>query len=158
MEGPLLFGNQKNSRSLQCPSKFHVPRSCRLIRHFSGRRYQFAYLTSTVIVIRYFRQSKLTSFQRQLNLYGFRRITQGPDGGAYYNEKFLRGRPSLCLTMKRQKIKGTGHKQPADINTEPNFYAMPPVGPPAAMPASPGLQSLQGAAHLLQGLQLLNQR
>lgn len=29
--------------------------------------------------------------------------------------------------MKRQKIKGTGHKQPADINTEPNFYAMPPI-------------------------------
>lgn len=29
--------------------------------------------------------------------------------------------------MKRQKVKGTGHKQPADANTEPNFYTMPPV-------------------------------
>ncbi|KAL7518855.1 hypothetical protein ACHAWX_003657 [Stephanocyclus meneghinianus] len=77
----------------------------------------------------YFRQSKLTSFQRQLNLYGFRRITQGPDGGAYYHELFLRGRPNLCARMVRQKVKGTGHKQPTDIASEPNFYAMPSVEP-----------------------------
>ena len=71
----------------------------------------------------YFRQSKLTSFQRQLNLYGFRRITQGADGGAYYHELFLRGRPQLSLRMQRQKVKGTGHKQPTDVTSEPNFYA-----------------------------------
>ena len=29
--------------------------------------------------------------------------------------------------MKRQKVKGTGHKQPADVNTEPNLYALPSV-------------------------------
>ena len=29
--------------------------------------------------------------------------------------------------MKRQKVKGTGHKQPADANTEPNFYSFPLV-------------------------------
>jgi hypothetical protein len=28
--------------------------------------------------------------------------------------------------MQRQKVKGTGHKQPADVKTEPNFYAMTP--------------------------------
>ena len=72
----------------------------------------------------HFRQSKLTSFQRQLNLYGFRRITQGRDSGAYYHELFLRGRPHLCAMMQRQKVKGTGHKQPTDVASEPNFYAM----------------------------------
>jgi hypothetical protein len=66
----------------------------------------------------------LTSFQRQLNLYGFRRLTQGPDAGAYYHELFLRVRPGLCQRMTRQKVKGTGHKQPADVKTEPNFYEM----------------------------------
>jgi HSF-type DNA-binding len=79
---------------------------------------------------RHFKQTKLTSFQRQLNLYGFRRLTQGADAGAYYHEKFLRARPALCQQMVRQKVKGTGHKQPADAKTEPNFYLMPIVGEP----------------------------
>jgi hypothetical protein len=29
--------------------------------------------------------------------------------------------------MARQKVKGTGHKQPADAKTEPNFYEMRPA-------------------------------
>jgi hypothetical protein len=95
---------------------------------------------------RYFRQSKLTSFQRQLNLYGFRRITQGADAGAYYNELFLRGRPQLSVRMQRQKVKGTGHKQPADVQTEPNFYSMPPsVGnsTPLHSPEQSSMQEFQ---------------
>ena len=31
--------------------------------------------------------------------------------------------------MVRQKVKGTGHKQPADVSSEPNFYSMPAVEP-----------------------------
>jgi hypothetical protein len=99
-------------------------------------------LFTSKIMPQYFRQTKLTSFQRQLNLYGFRRITQGADAGAYYHELFLRGRPQLCMRMVRQKVKGTGHKQPTDVGSEPNFYTMPPVSestqpPPSAAPASP---------------------
>lgn len=152
----------ENRRSL-------LSRSCQglllVLRPLSLRTKQ---LTST-FTSRYFRQSKLTSFQRQLNLYGFRRITQGRDGGAYYHEMFMRGRLSLCYRMKRQKVKGTGHKQPVDVDTEPNFYSMPPIQPMEGSadeldhpgvaarefpqtPISPGIGSVPIAATLLRGI------
>ena len=72
----------------------------------------------------YFRQSKLTSFQRQLNLYGFCRLTRGRDTGGYYHELFLRGRVFLTKRMQRTKIKGTKFKAASSPEQEPDFYAM----------------------------------
>lgn len=80
------------------------------------------------IMHKHFRQSKLTSFQRQLNLYGFCRITTGPDKGSYYHELFLRGKPSLCAGMIRVRVKGTGNRS-SPSQEVPNFYAMPPIEP-----------------------------
>lgn len=76
------------------------------------------------IITRFFRQTRVQSFQRQLNLYGFRRITRGPDTGAYFHELFLRGRSGLVVNMQRTRIKGTP-KQPDDPDSEPDFYSMP---------------------------------
>jgi hypothetical protein len=75
----------------------------------------------------HFRQSKLTSFQRQLNLYGFRRLTKGTDAGGYYHKHFLRGKLHLASQIMRQKIKGarsTGNKQLDDVSPETDFQDM----------------------------------
>jgi hypothetical protein len=78
------------------------------------------------VMPRFFKQTKLTSFQRQLNLYGFKRLSQGPDNGGYYHAHFLKGRPGLCANMAREKLKGD-NKFKRDPENEPNFYAMPPI-------------------------------
>uniref|UniRef100_A0A7S1YYJ9 HSF-type DNA-binding domain-containing protein n=1 Tax=Trieres chinensis TaxID=1514140 RepID=A0A7S1YYJ9_TRICV len=77
----------------------------------------------------YFGKMKLASFQRQLNLYGFRRLTHGQDKGGYYHEFFLRGRKYLCHKIRRIRVKGTGKRSADNPEDEPNFYAMPFVGP-----------------------------
>jgi len=70
---------------------------------------------------------KYNSFQRQLNLYGFRRLSRGADRGCYYHEFFLRGKAFLCQFISRTRIKGTGVKSKLDPDTEPDFYSLDPV-------------------------------
>ena len=75
----------------------------------------------------YFKQSRLSSFQRQLNLYGFTRITSGPDAGGYYHELFLKGRPTLAIHMRRVGLpKGEDRRKmrAKNVKSEPNFYGM----------------------------------
>lgn len=75
-----------------------------------------------VVLPRFFKQTKFMSFTRQLNLWGFKRITKGIDCGAYYHALFLRGHGRLAMLMRRQKIKGTGIKLTPNPDGEPNFY------------------------------------
>jgi HSF-type DNA-binding len=72
----------------------------------------------------YFHQTRYTSFQRQLSLYGFVRIKTGKDRGAYYHEHFVRGCKSLCLSIQRTPVKSVSHHIVAESKADPNFYTI----------------------------------
>jgi HSF-type DNA-binding len=58
----------------------------------------------------HFKQTKYKSFQRQLNLWGFKRITRSGDAskGAYSHPFFLKGQKSLCKQLCRQSNAAAG--------------------------------------------------
>jgi hypothetical protein len=73
-------------------------------------------------------QKKITSFFRQLNIYGFlRMIKVGPDQDSYYHQFFLRGRSEMCCLIQRNPIALTFARQTYNPSTEPDFYKMLPV-------------------------------
>ena len=80
------------------------------------------------IVPNYFKQSRLSSFKRQLNLYGFELITSGPSRGGYFHKSFLRDKPHLCRQIRRQDIKSScTPKIGKNESNAPDFYSMPPI-------------------------------
>ena len=58
-------------------------------------------LFETDILPRYFDGTRITSFQRQLNLYGFRRIDMGPCRGAYFHKYFVQGQEDNLFKIVR---------------------------------------------------------
>jgi len=58
------------------------------------------------ILPKHFRHNKLTSFQRQLNLYGFQRIAKGTEAGRYYHPLFDKNRPDKLSSIKRESRSG----------------------------------------------------
>ena len=70
---------------------------------------------------RFFNQTKYTSFQRQLNIYGFSRFAQGKDKGAYFHLCFVRGHRSLVRNMIRRKIKNNKSQAKTEIEDH-DFY------------------------------------
>ena len=57
------------------------------------------------VIPRYFRQRGISSFKKQLHLYGFARLKTDSRGFAaslvFHHERFQRGQPQLCLLMDR---------------------------------------------------------
>jgi hypothetical protein len=82
------------------------------------------------IMPRYFKQTKYKSFLRQLHVYGFRRIKEGVDEGAYFHGLFIENKKSMSLRMVCEKIKGTSSsagkkndgQQEHAVKVVPNFY------------------------------------
>ena len=78
----------------------------------------------------YFRHAKYASFMRQVNGWGFKRMTQDPDHNSYYHEKFLRGMPQEVLKMRRP-VKAKPGETPLspDSSKKLDFYAMSKLNP-----------------------------
>ena len=97
----------------------------------------------------YFNQSKRTSFVRQVNGWGFRRIMDETrvDCGSNYHELFLRGRPGLLKFMRREPVggvindgkprqRGGSHHRNRVDGAEPDFYELQKYFPlPATVPS-----------------------
>ena len=77
-----------------------------------------------IVLPMYFKLTKLSSFQRQLNLYGFHRLTSGRDRGGYYHELFLQNKSFLARDMQRVQVKGTGVRARSNPDQEPSFWTM----------------------------------
>ncbi len=75
------------------------------------------------IMPHFFKHTKYASFQRQLNLYEFMRLTVGPDKGACYHTCFVRNEPHLVQGMVRKRVKGTKIRKAVMPECQPNFYA-----------------------------------
>eukprot|EP00523_Entomoneis_sp_CCMP467_P016624 CAMPEP_0168771720 /NCGR_PEP_ID=MMETSP0725-20121227/3585_1 /TAXON_ID=265536 /ORGANISM="Amphiprora sp., Strain CCMP467" /LENGTH=362 /DNA_ID=CAMNT_0008821213 /DNA_START=401 /DNA_END=1489 /DNA_ORIENTATION=- len=66
-------------------------------------------LFETDVMPLYFSSTRSSSFQRQLNIYGFERVEKGPWRGAYRHPSFLKGKPELLHMIVRGKSGRANH-------------------------------------------------
>mmetsp|Transcript_19334 Transcript_19334/g.44054 ORF Transcript_19334/g.44054 Transcript_19334/m.44054 type:complete len:239 (-) Transcript_19334:173-889(-) len=59
-----------------------------------------------ILLPRYFKTSKFSSFQRNLNLYGFSKVRRGPDADMYAHPSFIRGSPSNLSELRKENTRG----------------------------------------------------
>lgn len=93
-----------------------------------------------ITLLKYFRHNKITSFNKQLNLYGFKRINSGENVGAYYHAEFLRGRRDLAIEIKLVKY------------IHPSYQAAPVPAPAPAAVATAREEKPQEKQHVPKSL------
>lgn len=74
----------------------------------------------------YFRHVKYSSFARQVNGWGFKRIVSGCDYNSYFHPLFLRGVPHLCDRIRRPKKASTGSKSDSSVTAKDALEQKPP--------------------------------
>jgi hypothetical protein len=114
--------------------------------HLGGRAFKVVEKDAFVhqILPKYFSQTSYKSFLRQVNLYGFSRISKGEAkgghaGGCYHHKALIRGQKDLCLKMSRQFA-----KQSSSIN----LGAMPSSNTSLSYSFSTSLKHLSPTSNL----------
>ena len=71
----------------------------------SGKAFVITSMPSftSCVLPHYFKTTKFSSFQRNLNLYGFSKVIRGADRGSYFNPNFARGDEANLRAVKRVK-------------------------------------------------------
>jgi len=125
--------NRKSNSTTSFPYKLHEILSRPELSHIiswkpHGRAWRVLKQKDFMEIVMpgYFSQTKFSSFIRQVNGWGFHRLTQGIDQGSYYNEYFLKDGRHQIYNMKRlgngnPTILGGG-KSRVDPDDEPDFY------------------------------------
>jgi hypothetical protein len=104
------------------------------------------------IIREFFNQTKYKSFQRQLNLWGFERITDAdsPKLGAYYHPLFIKGRRELCPCMTRLKIKNRASE--ATVPVQQVDQQAPLLGDLPSLSSAPRVESSLSSTMLYRQL------
>jgi len=77
--------------------------SCVIKWSDSGRAFRIdnTSIFADAVLSKYFKTSKFSSFQRNLNLYGFFKVRRGPDTDMYAHPAFVRYRPDLLSQLRK---------------------------------------------------------
>lgn len=84
----------------------------------------------------FFCHCRLSSFMRQVNGWGFRRIKHGPDYNSYYHERFLRGLTHLAESMRRESVTAKSKGAEGEDEPAPDLYKISGENP---LPENPTL-------------------
>lgn len=115
------------------------------------------------VMPQYFTTSRLASFQRQLNLYGFQRVSEGGLRGSYFHESFQKGKRAQCRKIKRQRTRtkptagtsngmATSQSAPSVLSPTNNLSFSNALAMPGAIPGRNSLlfANASAAAELLR--------
>mmetsp|Transcript_12231 Transcript_12231/g.17401 ORF Transcript_12231/g.17401 Transcript_12231/m.17401 type:complete len:248 (-) Transcript_12231:149-892(-) len=104
-------------------------------------------LFTSRVLSKYFRTSKFSSFQRNLNLYGFSKVRRGPDADMYAHSSFLRGRPEMLMQLRKCNTvavrRGLSDKSASEILSVKSSSS---GQTPSARPVSPSPPRMESAA------------